>query len=128
MEELISSIKEKISNDGYIKSEDLERFTAQFRERGISVMALEEILNFYMTFHPGSNEIHEEAFVDKRKVSYTSNDILLRKLQEKEYEIQRIKHQLEVLETINKKKTKEIYVLQGVLLLAVIIVIFLIIL
>ena len=67
MEELISSIKEKISNDGYIKSEDLERFTAQFRERGISVMALEEILNFYMTFHPGSNEIHERLLLTKER-------------------------------------------------------------
>lgn len=126
MEELIFSIKELIAKNGCLSAGDIERLTNLFRERGISIMALEEILNFYMAYQPCKNEIHEEAFVDKQMVSYTSNDILLQKLQDKIGECKKITRQYKDIVLSHKKIKKENNILKGCLLLAIIVTIFLI--
>lgn len=103
MEDLIKSIKALVKQHQDIGAEEIESLTSQFRERGISVMALEEILNFYTSYKKCDSEIHDEAFVAPRDVETTSNDILRQKL---ESEMQKNSNIIKRLEEEEKQVKK----------------------
>ena len=47
MEQIINEIKKTIDKKGSISQIEVEKFLKLFREKGISSMTLEELLNFY---------------------------------------------------------------------------------
>lgn len=112
MEDLINNIKSLVRQNGEIGQEDIDRLTALFRERGISVMALEKLLNFYMSYEKRNNEIHVEAFVSPDKIADTSYDILKQELEKMK---RRIKEKEELLEK-EKNRTLKLCRLRNVLM------------
>ena len=74
MEQIINEIKKTIDKKGSISQIEVEKFLKLFREKGISSMTLEELLNFYAKREVHSDVVEEEAFVNPTEALHTSYD------------------------------------------------------
>lgn len=82
MEQIINEIKYAIDKKGSISQIEVEKFLKLFREKGISSMTLEELLNFYAKREVHSDVVEEEAFVNPTKALHTSYDDISQKYKE----------------------------------------------
>lgn len=85
MEQIINEIKKAIDKKGSISQIEVEKFLKLFREKGISSMALEELLNFYAKREVHSDVVEEEAFVNPTEALHTSYDDISQKYKELQY-------------------------------------------
>ena len=82
MEQIINEIKYAIDKKGSISQIEVEKFLKLFREKGISSMTLEELLNFYAKREVHSDVVEEEAFVNPTEALHTSYDDISQKYKE----------------------------------------------
>ena len=82
MEQIINEIKYAIDKKGSISQIEVEKFLKLFREKGISSMTLEELLNFYAKREVHSDVVEEEAFVNPTEALHTSYDYISQKYKE----------------------------------------------
>lgn len=82
MEQIINEIKYAIDKKGSISQIEVEKFLKLFREKGISSMTLEELLNFYAQKEVYSDFVEEEAFVNPTGALHTSYDDISQKYKE----------------------------------------------
>lgn len=85
MEQIINEIKKTIGKKGSISQIEVEQFLKLFREKGISSMTLEELLNFYAKREVHSDVVEEEAFVNPAEALHTSYDDISQKYKELQY-------------------------------------------
>ena len=85
MEQIINEIKKTIDKKGSISQIEVEKFLKLFREKGISSMTLEELLNFYAKKEVYSDIVEEEAFVNPTEALHTSYDDISQKYKELQY-------------------------------------------
>ena len=85
MEQIIKEIKKTIDKKGCISQIEVENFLKLFREKGISSMTLEELLNFYAKKEVYSDIVEEEAFVNPTEALHTSYDDISQKYKELQY-------------------------------------------
>ena len=85
MEQIINDIKKAIDKKGSISQIEVEKFLKLFREKGISSMTLEELLNFYAKREVHSDVVEEEAFVNPAEALHTSYDDISQKYKELQY-------------------------------------------
>ena len=85
MEQIINEIKKTIDKKGCISQIEVEKFLKLFREKGISSMTLEELLNFYAKREVHSDVVEEEAFVNPTEALHTSYDEISQKFKELQY-------------------------------------------
>lgn len=85
MEQIINEIKKTIGKKGSISQIEVETFLKLFREKGISSMTLEELLNFYAKREVHSDVVEEEAFVNPAEALHTSYDDISQKYKELQY-------------------------------------------
>lgn len=85
MEQIINEIKKTIDKKGSISQIEVEKFLKLFREKGISSMTLEELLNFYAKREVHSDVVEEEAFVNPTEALHTSYDEISQKFKELQY-------------------------------------------
>lgn len=85
MEQIINEIKYAIDKKGSISQIEVEKFLKLFREKGISSMTLEELLNFYAKREVHSNVVEEEAFVNPTEALHTSYDDISQNYKELQY-------------------------------------------
>lgn len=85
MEQIINGIKKTIGKKGSISQIEVEKFLKLFREKGISSMTLEELLNFYAKREVHSDVVEEEAFVNPAEALHTSYDDISQKYKELQY-------------------------------------------
>lgn len=85
MEQIINEIKYAIDKKGSISQIEVEKFLKLFREKGISSMTLEELLNFYANREVHSDVVEEEAFVNPTEALRTSYDDISQKYKELQY-------------------------------------------
>ena len=85
MEQIINEIKKTIDKKGSISQIEVEKFLKLFREKGISSMTLEELLNFYAKREVHSDIVEEEAFVNPTEALHTSYDEISQKFKELQY-------------------------------------------
>ncbi len=85
MEQIINEIKYAIDKKGSISQIEVEKFLKLFREKGISSMTLEELLNFYAKKEVYSDVVEEEAFVNPTEALHTSYDDISQKYNELQY-------------------------------------------
>lgn len=85
MEQIINEIKKTIGKKGSISQIEVEKFLKLFREKGISSMTLEELLNFYAKREVHSDVVEEEAFVNPAEALHTSYDEISQKYKELQY-------------------------------------------
>ena len=82
MEQIINEIKKTIDKKGSISQIEVEKFLKLFREKGISSMTLEVLLNFYAKREVHSDVVEEEAFVNPTGALHTSYDDISQKYKE----------------------------------------------
>lgn len=85
MEQIINEIKKAIGKKGSISQIEVEKFLKLFREKGISSMTLEELLNFYAKREVHSDVVEEEVFVNPAEALRTSYDDISQKYKELQY-------------------------------------------
>lgn len=85
MEQIINEIKKTIGKKGSISQIEVEKFLKLFREKGISSMTLEELLNFYTKREVHPDVVEEEAFVNPAEALHTSYDDISQKYKELQY-------------------------------------------
>lgn len=85
MEQIINEIKKTIGKKSSISQIEVEKFLKLFREKGISSMTLEELLNFYAKREVHSDVVEEEAFVNPAEALHTSYDDISQKYKELQY-------------------------------------------
>ena len=85
MEQIINEIKKTIDKKGSISQIEVEKFLKLFREKGISSMTLEVLLNFYAKREVHSDVVEEEAFVNPTGALHTSYDDISQKYKELQY-------------------------------------------
>lgn len=85
MEQIINEIKKAIGKKGSISQIEVEKFLKLFREKGISSMTLEELLNFYAKREVHSDVVEEEVFVNPAEALHTSYDDISQKYKELQY-------------------------------------------
>ena len=85
MEQIINEIKKTIDKKGSISQIEVEKFLKLFREKGISSMTLEVLLNFYAKREVHSDVVEEEAFVNPAEAMHTSYDDISQKYKELQY-------------------------------------------
>ena len=85
MEQIINEIKYAFDKKGSISQIEVEKFLKLFREKGISSMTLEELLNFYAKREVHSDVVEEEAFVNPAEALHTSYDDISQKYKELQY-------------------------------------------
>lgn len=85
MEQIINEIKKTIGKKGSISQIEVEKCLKLFREKGISSMTLEELLNFYAKREVHSDVVEEEAFVNPAEALHTSYDDISQKYKELQY-------------------------------------------
>lgn len=85
MEQIINEIKKTIGKKGSISQIEVEKILKLFREKGISSMTLEELLNFYAKREVHSDVVEEEAFVNPAEALHTSYDDISQKYKELQY-------------------------------------------
>ena len=103
MEQIINEIKYAIDKKGSISQIEVEKFLKLFREKGISSMTLEELLNFYAKREVHSDVVEEEAFVNPTEALHTSYDDFSQKYKELQY---KNKQTLEYNERLKKTLAK----------------------
>lgn len=103
MEQIINEIKKTIDKKGSISQIEVEKFLKLFREKGISSMTLEELLNFYAKKEVYSDFVEEEAFVNPAEAMHTSYDDISQKYKELQY---KNKQTLEYNERLKKTLAK----------------------
>ena len=103
MEQIINEIKKTIDKKGSISQIEVEKFLKLFREKGISSMTLEELLNFYAKKEVYSDIVEEEAFVNPAEAMHTSYDDISQKYKELQY---KNKQTLEYNERLKKTLAK----------------------
>ena len=103
MEQIINEIKKTIGKKGSISQIEVEKFLKLFREKGISSMTLEELLNFYAKREVHSDVVEEEAFVNPAEALHTSYDDISQKYKELQY---KNKQTLEYNERLKKTLAK----------------------
>lgn len=100
MEDLIKEI-DRLTNHGSLPSDDeIERLMKLFQERGVSIMTLEKLLNFYTLSKRDNDDDYEELFVDPTAIIDTSVDILQQEKNRLKYQL---KHAIEKNERIEKQ-------------------------
>lgn len=85
MEQIINEIKKTIGKKGSISQIEVEKYLKLFREKGISSMTLEELLNFYAKREVHSDVVEEGAFVNPAEALHTSYDDISQKYKELQY-------------------------------------------
>lgn len=85
MEQIINEIKKTIGKKSSISQIEVEKFLKLFREKGISSMTLEELLNFYAKREVHSDVVEEEAFVNPAEALHTSYDDISQKYKGLQY-------------------------------------------
>lgn len=97
MEKTIDEIRNRLLKNKELSEKDMTEFVGLFREKGISVMSLEVIINHLMNTAPSSSDVIESEFISPEAVSKKSYDVLddnhkkmLYKVTEKEKEIQKL--------------------------------------
>ena len=103
MEQIINEIKKTIDKKGSISQIEVEKFLKLFREKGISSMTLEVLLNFYAKKEVYSDIVEEEAFVNPAEAMHTSYDDISQKYKELQY---KNKQTLEYNERLKKTLAK----------------------
>ena len=103
MEQIINEIKNAIDKKGSISQIEVEKFLKLFREKGISSMTLEELLNFYAKREVHSDVVEEEVFVNPAEALHTSYDDISQKYKELQY---KNKQTLEYNERLKKTLAK----------------------
>lgn len=103
MEQIINEIKKTIDKKGSISQIEVENFLKLFREKGISSMTLEVLLNFYAKREAHSDVVEEEAFVNPAEAMHTSYDDISQKYKELQY---KNKQTLEYNERLKKTLAK----------------------
>ena len=103
MEQIINEIKKTIDKKGSISQIEVEKFLKLFREKGISSMTLEVLLNFYAKREVHSDVVEEEAFVNPAEAMHTSYDDISQKYKELQY---KNKQTLEYNERLKKTLAK----------------------
>lgn len=78
-------LKRQLVKKGSISQIEVEKFLKLFREKGISSMTLEELLNFYAKREVHSDVVEEEAFVNPAEALHTSYDDISQKYKELQY-------------------------------------------
>lgn len=78
-------LKRQLAKKGSISQIEVEKFLKLFREKGISSMTLEELLNFYAKREVHSDVVEEEAFVNPAEALHTSYDDISQKYKELQY-------------------------------------------
>lgn len=125
MEELIKEIKALTLKNGSIGQTAIDNLTTKFRERSVSVMALEEILNFYMSERNCCTEVHKDAFVPINDATRTSNDILVQQKEDAEHRYNAISYELEDMKRkIQNLRKKNKILNMCVLFLSIVIMVF----
>lgn len=76
MESIIKNIKNKMNGEPDLSKEDVKELVNLFKQRNISIMALENLLNFFQKPNQTAIEVQEAAFIPPSDVMKTSNDIL----------------------------------------------------
>ena len=76
MESIIADIKNRMKGEADLSKKDVMELVDLFKERHISIMALETLLNFYQKPEHTTQDIQKEAFLSPSDVIKTSNDIL----------------------------------------------------
>lgn len=75
MEEIIEYIRSNYN--GEFTDDEIKKLVEWFREKGVTVMALEELIKFYSEPSTISNEdLSDNAFISPSEVFKTSNDVL----------------------------------------------------
>lgn len=108
MELIIADIKKRVAGNTDLSEEDFKELVNLFKERHISIMALENLLNYYQSPRQTGNEVQTAAFVLPCEVMKTSNDVLSQ-------ENDRLHHELDLAinaknELQEKLKNKQIVV------------------
>lgn len=123
MEDLIKEI-ERLTNHGSLPSDDeIERLMKLFQERGVSIMTLEKLLNFYTLSKRDNDDDYEELFVDPTAIIDTSVDILQQEKNRLKYQL---KHAIEKNERIEKQlieirtKLKWVVVITAIIIIGLI--------
>lgn len=86
MEEIIEYIKRHRPENGKWSNDELQKLVTWCREKGVTVMALEELLKFYSAPHTADSSVTEEAFVSPGEVFKTSNDVLRQEISKLKYD------------------------------------------
>lgn len=124
MEQIIQYIQAHSSEANFWSEKELAKLVQWFREKGVTVMALEELLKFYSAPRAVYPSVDEDAFISPSQVFATSNDVLrqeIKSLGEKNNNLLRQNEKLE-----HKVKTKSqlcniLYVVITVLVLLLLI-------
>lgn len=123
MEDLIKEI-ERLTNHGSLPSDDeIERLMKLFQERGVSIMTLEKLLNFYTLSKRDNDDDYEELFVDPTAIIDTSVDILQQEKNRLKYQL---KHAIEKNKRIEKQlieirtKLKWVVVITAIIIIGLI--------
>ena len=106
MEQTIKEIKKVLAaNGGNMPVAEVDKYLKLFREKGISVMALEELLNFYSDDHVHSCDIEDEAFVLPSEAMRTSYDEISQEYKELQYKNAQTCKRLCLVEDELRRKT-----------------------
>lgn len=127
MEQIIYEIKNRFKDEKRISQLDIDTYLRLFREKGISVMALEEILCFFSNEQIHEQEVQEEAFVVPAEAMRTSYDVISQEFKELQYTNEQIRKRLKQTEETLKKKTKTCRLLEITLSCLAVIVLYLLI-
>lgn len=123
MEQIINDIKKAIDKKGSISQIEVEKFLKLFREKGISSMTLEELLNFYAKREVHSDVVEEEAFVNPAEALHTSYDDISQKYKELQYKNkQTIEYNERLKKTLAKTEKRCKIVVVCVVLLLILLV------
>ena len=105
MESIIADIKNRMKGEADLSKKDVMELVDLFKERHISIMALENLLNFYQKPEQTTQEIQKEAFISPSDVIKTSNDILKQDNARLKYELNlAIKTKDELGESLKQKE------------------------
>lgn len=123
MEQIINEIKKTIGKKGSISQIEVEKFLKLFREKGISSMTLEELLNFYAKREVHSDVVEEEAFVNPAEALHTSYDDISQKYKELQYKNkQTIEYNERLKKTLAKTEKRCMILIVCVVLLLILLV------
>ncbi len=105
MEQVIYEIRKRFKDGETFSQSDIDTYLRLFREKGISVMVLEELLSFYSKKPTSVQKVQEEAFVLPAEAMRTSYDVISQDYKELQYKNVHICSRIEQMEEELKKKT-----------------------
>lgn len=124
MEDIVLELESKIAPSYVPDKSYINRLVNLFKERGISIMTLEELLNFFISKEvKRDSEIMETAFVNPSSLMRTQNDVLSQQLSQCKYQLNQIEKQRDKLQGKLRKATsrKKIWEILSIILLIILI-------